>query len=91
MSTEHSDPEPEEHLTQWLVEAGRRRYSGPEPGTVTVEGTTSQVVPGVSAAGRWDRVILAALLAIAYLIFFFADVLLQTTELRSLIVFIPPG
>jgi hypothetical protein len=91
MNLEQSEWEPSEELAQWLVESGRRR-SPLRVAPVVAEPTAREAVSrDVPSAGVWTRIILVALLAVAYLQYFFADALLQIAKLRSVIVFLSPG
>lgn len=77
-------------LAQWLKEAGTR--VGP-PRPALSEIFTAQAV---SARASWDRqfaaikrMSLLSLLTASYLMYYYADVMLQISLLQSLIVFVP--
>ena len=89
MNHEQSELDLDEELAQWLVESGRRRS---EPRPLLAEPKASQAQRRAAPAARhWDRIFALAFLAVAYLMYFFADTLLQINGLHSLIVFVPAG
>ena len=82
-----------EHMAQWLQEAARRTRplfsAEPEPGTLAaVEQTLSAQSANRSALERAKWPLLAAVVAIAYLPYFCADVMLQIASLPAMIFFI---
>ena len=82
-----------EHMAQWLQEAARRTRplfsAEPEPGTLAaVEQTLSAQSASRSALERAKWPLLAAVVAIAYLPYFCADVMLQIASLPAMIFFI---
>jgi hypothetical protein len=88
MNLEQSEWEPSEELAQWLVESGRRRSPLRLPPVVVEPKAPQALSRDVPTAGVLTRIILVALLAVAYLQYFFADALLQIAKLRSVIVFL---
>lgn len=75
------------NLAQWLLEGGRRRRKPAqaalqEPRLVEPEPRPRRA----GTRGRW--LVYAALTTLAYLQYFWADVLLQVNAIRSLIVFL---
>ena len=91
MNLEQSEWEPSEELAQWLVESGRRRSPLRVPPVVGEPRAPEAVSREVPGAGGRTRIMLVALLAVAYLQYFFADALLQIAMLRSVIVFLSPA
>jgi hypothetical protein len=82
-----------EHMAQWLQEAARRTRptssANLEPGTLAaVEQTLSPQSASRSALERAKWPFLAAVVAIAYLPYFCADVMLQIASLPAMIFFI---
>jgi hypothetical protein len=80
-------------MAQWLQEAARRtqRPSSPdvEPGTpaAVVQSTAPQgAIQSIFERTKWP--LLAALLAIAYLQYFYADVMLQIASLPAIVFFL---
>jgi hypothetical protein len=92
MKHEQSETDLDEDLAQWLVESGRRRTAPDAPRPVNAGPQVPEAKRRSGAAARrWDRVVLFGLLAVAYLMYFIADALLQINALPSLIVFVPAG
>jgi hypothetical protein len=82
-----------EHMAQWLQETARRTRppssADLEPGTLAaVEQTPSPQSASRSALERAKWPFLAAVVAIAYLPYFCADVMLQIASLPAMIFFI---
>src|SRR6267378_7879855 len=82
-----------EHMAQWLQEAARRtrRPSSAdlEPGTFAAAAQTpspQSAIPSVLERAKWP--LFALLVAIAYLQYFYADVMLQIASLPAMIFFI---
>jgi len=79
-------PAEDQDLAQWLREAGRRRAPAKvEVGAATLPGQPSR------RAKRRNRLlipVLAGVTALAYLQYFYVDVMLQIYSLQHLIVFI---
>jgi hypothetical protein len=82
-----------EHMAQWLQEAARRTRhpssADVEPGTPAAAAQTSSpqsAIPSVLERAKWP--LFAALVAIAYLQYFYADVMLQIASLPAMIFFI---
>jgi len=76
-------------LAQWLQEAARRRTVRPAPGS---ESGAEPVAEAEAPAPRHHlrTLLLAALAAVAFLPYLFADVQLTIYKLHSLIVFVFP-
>lgn len=81
-----------EDLVRWLQEVGRRKWPRPLVDGATVQRRVSgpAQVP-LALQATCYRAALLGLLAVAYLEYYFADVLLQVFTLPSLIVFILVG
>jgi hypothetical protein len=82
-----------EHMAQWLQESARRtrRPSSAdlEPGTpaaVVQSPTPQRPIRSVLERAKWP--LFAALVAIAYLQYFYADVMLQIASLPAMIFFV---
>jgi hypothetical protein len=82
-----------EHMAQWLQEAARRkqRPSSPEvepgtPGAVVQSPAPQGGIQSIFERTKWP--LLAALLAIAYLQYFYADVMLQIASLPAIVFFL---
>ena len=73
-------------LALWLQEAGRRRAPARTAENIIV---STRVKRALITNGK--RLCLFALVAAAYLQYFYLDVYLQITQLPSLIIFVPPG
>lgn len=73
-------------LAEWLQEAGRRRPPARAAENVVL---SKRVKRALITNGK--RLCLFALVALAYLQYFYLDVYLQINELPSLIIFVPPG
>lgn len=74
-------------LAQWLRESASRRAVSPQASDIGWPSLERRDAAATFKARR--ALILSTLLSLAYLQYFFIDVLLQIESLRSLVVFVP--
>jgi len=77
-------------LAQWLVEAGRRARH--KTGAERAGGNTEQRILAAPAPGRGGsarRVVLASLLAVSFLQYYYFTVAVEIASLPALVVFVP--
>lgn len=76
-------------LAQWLVEAGRRARH--KTGAERAGGNTEQRILASPAPGRGSarRVVLASLLAVSFLQYYYFTVAVEIASLPALVVFVP--
>jgi hypothetical protein len=84
-------PSSDEELARWLQESGRRRLQRPADKLDDAEDDSARdrwlpTLVSLLDAGR--RPLLLAILALAYLQYFFADVALRIVSLHALIFFV---
>lgn len=88
------DPHPGEDLADWLQEAAKRPWvSGPlsvNPAILPAAGPTVDQEPRLRRHRRNGRELVAlAVLTIAYLQFYYLDVIVQIGNLQRIVVFVP--
>ena len=79
-----------EHMAQWLQEAARRTRhpvsSDPQPAPTALPIAQESAVQSVLGRAKWP--LIAILVAVAFLQYFYADVMVQIASLPAMIFFI---